>query len=248
MRTAESRPRSGPTRSLWASYTRGNIGGISPTVEPIVHVLVSGWTSNADFDGLEQWTGGLATVVDSTVKDPLRFAISPIAATARIHDFNTIIVGGQAQVGGAGARGTVFSNGRAEIALDASGNGSAVLEIQGSSHWPPRPSQRMAPFGTRAPNGRIEIDELDGRGLPASVLREDFTLDASNAISVSGGNPQALQFSIHPRTGTFTGTYRDRSNPAITRTFAGIVLQERGLGWGSSPRGGASDVVKISPR
>ena len=227
------------------SRTQGNFAGISPTVEPAVHVLVARWTSSGDRDGLQQWTSGLATVVDARVLNTQRYSFVGVVAAARIHVFNTQITGGLGMNAGAGAAGTIFQNGRAEIGWDAAVAGSDLLDLQGSSHWPPRRLLRMEPFGLRAPNGRIEIEELDGLGLPVSVLNENFTLEATNAVTVSGANPQALRLVIDPLTGVFTGTYRDRS--AIPRTLGGIMLQERRLGWGHSPRSGASDVVKISP-
>ena len=240
-------PAIGADAIILGAYTRGNLGGILPTVEPVVHVLVSGWTSNRDFEAMEQWTGGLATVVDCTVKDSTRYAFSGIVAKARMHVFNTEITGGQGNTGGAGSPGTVFKSGRAEIRLAVADLSAENLDLTGSSHRPPRGRQRLNPFAHRAPNGHVEIEELDGQGLLVSVLSEDFTLDTANVISISGSNPQALRLFMNPLTGVFNGVYREKSDPSVRRALRGILLQEQRIGWGYSDRNGASDLVKISP-
>lgn len=240
-------PAIGATAVILGSRTRGNVGGISPAVEPDVHVFVSGWISSGDFDAIEQWTDGLATVVDSRIENLQRYALSAIAPAARIHAFNTRISGGQGITGGAGAAGIVVQTGRAEVIHRRADAAATNYNVAGSSQIPPRFASRVAPFGSRAPNGRIEIETLDSDGRPVSLLREDFYLDSANTIFIVGRNAQALRLAIDPHTGVFTGAYRDRLDPSARHTLGGIVLQEQRRGEGGSIRGSASDLVKISP-
>ena len=240
-------PAIGATAVIVGSRTRGNLGGISPTVAPDVHVFVSGWISSGDFEGIEQWTGGLATVVDSRIENPQRYALSAIVPAARIHAFNTRISGGQGITGGGGAAGTVVKTGRAEFIYRRADASATNYDVAGSSQTPPRSAGRVAPFGSGAPNGRIEIETLDADGTPASLLREDFYLDPANTIFIVGRNAQALRLTIDPLTGIFTGAYRDRLDPSARHAFGGVILQEQRLGVGCSPRAGSRDLVKISP-
>ena len=87
-------PAIGGSAVILGTYTRGNLSGITPAVIPDVNVLVSGWTSDRDFDGFAQWTGGLITIVDSKILDSLLYSAVGVVATARARLFNTLIRGG----------------------------------------------------------------------------------------------------------------------------------------------------------
>ena len=241
-------PAIGADAIILGAQTSGNIAGLSPAVEPAVHVLVSGWTSNGDFDALSQSTGGLATVVDSRIENLRRYAFAGIGPTARVNVFHTPISGNLAVAGGAGRLGIVIKTDRVEFIRNRTVDFAENYAVAGSVQSPPRIRQQVEPFGNHAPNGRIEIATLDADRLPVSLLHEDFYLDPANAIFIVGHNPQALRLVINPRTGVFHGAYRDKFDPKARRTIEGVVLQEQRLGSGHSLRGDASDVVKITPQ
>lgn len=241
-------PAIGADAIILGTQTRENVGGISPSVAPGVNVLVSDWTSTRDFDAMEQWTGGLATVVDSKIENPRRYAFSAIVPASRMHVFNTAITGGQGINGGAGASGTVIKTDRVEYIPSQTGALAKNYPVEGSFQSPPRFGQRIEPFGNDAPNGRIEITTTDLDGLPVSLLQEDFYLDSANVIFIIGRNPQALRLVINPRTGVFNGVYRDKLHPEVRRTIEGAILQEQRLGAGQSLRGDMSDAVKVTPQ
>jgi hypothetical protein len=240
-------PAIGARAVILGAYTRRNAGGISPAVNPPVHVFASGWTSDGDFDALDQWTGGLATVVDSKVMNLQRYGFVGVVGTARISVFNTPISGGELDVAGAGSASTVLKTGRVESIWDVVEFGSDVYDAAGNRYWPPLANQLVSPFESRVPNGRIEIQAFDDRGFPVTLLREDFTLGIGGVPTVSGGNPQGLRLTFDPLTGIFSGTYRDRANPDVSLTFDGIFIQEVRRGWGHSTRNGASDAVVLFP-
>ena len=241
-------PAIGSDAIILGAQTSGNIAGLSPAVEPGVHVLVSGWTSNGDFDALSQSTGGLATVVDSRIENLRRYAFAGIGPTARMDIFNTAISGGLAVAGGAGTPGIVIKTDRVEFIREQTGTFAENYSVAGSFQSPPRFHRQIAPFENHAPNGRIEIATLDSDGLPVSLLHEDFYLDPANAIFIVGRNHQALRLVINPKTGIFRGAYRDKFDPKARRTIEGIFLQEQRLGSGHSLRGDASDAVEITPQ
>lgn len=192
-------PAIGGSAVILGTYTRGNVSGITPAVIPDVNVLVSGWTSDRDFDGFEQWTGGLITIVDSKILNSLHYASVGIVSNARAHLFNTQTVGSWGNGAGAGGPNFTFTQGRAAAEWAAGDSGATVFDVQGSRYSAPIGKLRIEPFGFHSPNGLIEILRLNAFGEPVALLSEDFTLAARNVVTIPGANPQRLSFAIDLR-------------------------------------------------
>ena len=239
-------PAIGSAAVILGARTSANLIGINPAVEPGVDVLASDWTSDGDFDGLDQWTGGLATVVDSSVVQPLRYAFGAITGNARIAVFNKAIRGGVNDVAGAVANIHFIAGSIAAGWSNAAD--PAIFAVRGSPYRMPQGSARIEPFGMQAPNAHIAILQMDAQGSSVPALSEDFTVARGNAIAIAGANPQRLHMVIDPQSGLFRGTYRDGSDARVRRTFGGIILQRQKTGRGVSAGPGAGDSVTISIR
>ena len=241
-------PAIGGSAVILGTYTRGNLSGITPAVIPDVNVLVSGWTSDRDFDGFAQWTGGLITIVDSKILDSLLYSAVGVVATARARLFNTLIRGGLGNGGGAGAGGPnfTFAQGRAPAEWVAGYPGATIFDVQGSRYSAPVGKRQIAPFGSRSPNGLIQVERVDAFGNAAVLLSEGFTLNSQNVITIAGANPQRLNLAIDPTIGVFRGTYREIADPNVTRSFAGVFLQKQIYGTGYSLGNASSDYIFLS--
>ena len=122
-------PAIGASAIILGSYTRGNVAGLAPAVEPPVNVLVSGWTSDRDSDGFDQWTSGLMTVVDSKILDPTRYSSAGIVVEAQAHVFNTLLRGGRGSAGGGGGPNFIFTDGRAAAEWTGGDSGATTLDV-----------------------------------------------------------------------------------------------------------------------
>ena len=129
-------PAIGASILLEGCYTRGNLSGIVMAVEPSVNAMISGWTSNDDFDGFEQWTGGLGTIIDSAVINPKRYTFVGITRNAQMQAVNTEIRGGQGVAAGAGWPNFVVSTGRYLARWNTQPAGAVTFNLSGSRFRP----------------------------------------------------------------------------------------------------------------
>ena len=238
-------PAIGASAVILGARTRGNVAGLSPAVEPGVNLLAADWISEGDFDGIEQSTGGLATVVDSSIV-PARFGFAAITANARIDVFNKAIRGGFNEVGGAVAN-IRFVTGSVGAGWSRD-PGAALFDVRGSLYRMPPGSARIAPFGSGTPNAHIEILQMNAQGSAVSVLSQDFTVARGNVIAITGANPQMLRMAVDPQSGVFRGDYRDAADSRVRHTFGGIIVQDRKIGVGVSDGAAAVGSVAISIR
>lgn len=238
-------PAIGSNAVIQGVFTRGNEAGISPAVLPPVNLLVSDWTSSGDYDGLANWTSGLATVVDSRVLNPLHYSFAGIVADARIAVFHTILQGGEGPAGGAGGPNITFSDAPLELQRRDSPQAVAIT-ARGSRFAAPGAGLRVAPFGNGSPNGHIVVRAADAQGASVMELAESFTVDTANHVTVTGPNPQQLTIELDAATGHFVGQFVDPWDPAVTRSFAGVIFQSSHSGFGLSERAGASAEVTVS--
>ena len=238
-------PAIGSSAVIQSVLTRGNVAGICPTVNPAVNTLVSDWTSIGDFDGLENWTSGQATVVSSRVLNPLRYSFNGVISAARIAVFDTILQGGLGVAAGAGQLNTTISPAPIEIQRKNSPQAMPV-DAAGSRFEVPGPNQRVAPFVSRLPNGYIVVQISDPQGASLIELAESFTVDTANHVAVTGANPHQLTIEIDAQTGWFTGQFHDSAPLSVTRNFSGVIFQSQHYGTGFSPGAAGNSVVTMS--
>ena len=237
-------PAIGANAVIQGAFTRGNLVGINPAVLPPVNVFVADWTSSGDIiTGLANWTSGLATVVDSRVLHPLGYSFTCVVGDARIAVFRTILQGGIGRAGG--GPNITFSD--APLAVERSDASQAVpVSAVGSRYEAPGTHQRVAPFGSRSPNGYIVVRSAHAQRGFVIELAESFTLDTASHVTINGPNPRQLTLQIDAQTGRFTGGFNDLFQPAVTRTLAGVILQPQHYGTGFSPTSGGSAEVIVS--